>query len=502
MLSKQIIARIRGEDDTKRAFNSASRNAKAFQNQLAATGKASRTMTRQSRAQFGQLGHQIQDVAVQLQMGMNPLMVFGQQGSQVASVFGAKGALVGGIIAVAAAISGPLIAALQGGTRSLKEMKDEVLELVDSFEDMTLQERNIVSAGFADELDKQKAKIVTLNHKLMKEAKIRDALNETIRGGKQNILGETRAIAESQARTKELNAEMAVAVRKKEELEKKLYDTENAYKKLTRTTATLNLPTPPKTHVDRIGDLADKYRTLVSPQHQFKQTQMELNELVQAGVISQAQMNAYLERMNKPVNESKTGLEQYAEAARDAEFQLDSLAVDAMGSLEDGLLGVVTGTKKASDAFKDMARSIISDLIRIQIRKSILGPLSSGLDSLVGNVGTAMKYGTNVGSEQTSMLMDQNFNGGGFTGRGVRSGGLDGKGGFPAMLHPNETVIDHTKGQSSGVTVVQNINISTGVQQTVRNEIATLMPQIANASKQAVLDARRRGGNYAAAFGA
>ena len=44
---------------------------------------------------------------------------------------------------------------------------------------------------------------------------------------------------------------------------------------------------------------------------------------------------------------------------------------------------------------------------------------------------------------------------------GARAGGVDGKGGFPAILHPNETVIDHTKGQgmSSGATV--NFNIST-----------------------------------------
>lgn len=37
------------------------------------------------------------------------------------------------------------------------------------------------------------------------------------------------------------------------------------------------------------------------------------------------------------------------------------------------------------------------------------------------------------------------FDGGGFTGIGSRSGGLDGKGGFIAMLHPQETVLDHTK---------------------------------------------------------
>ena len=48
------------------------------------------------------------------------------------------------------------------------------------------------------------------------------------------------------------------------------------------------------------------------------------------------------------------------------------------------------------------------------------------------------------------------FDGGGYTGSGPRSGGMDGKGGFMAMLHPNETVIDHTKGQGQGVVI--NIN--------------------------------------------
>ena len=49
------------------------------------------------------------------------------------------------------------------------------------------------------------------------------------------------------------------------------------------------------------------------------------------------------------------------------------------------------------------------------------------------------------------------FDGGGFTGMGARAGGLDGKGGFPAILHPNETVIDHSKGQSMGTNVTINI---------------------------------------------
>ena len=72
-----------------------------------------------------------------------------------------------------------------------------------------------------------------------------------------------------------------------------------------------------------------------------------------------------------------------------------------------------------------------------------------------------------------------------------------------AMLHPRETIVDHTKGQGVGgevINVTQNINVSTGVQQTVRAEIKQLMPQIANSAKSAVLDAKRRGGAYGRGF--
>ena len=66
---------------------------------------------------------------------------------------------------------------------------------------------------------------------------------------------------------------------------------------------------------------------------------------------------------------------------------------------------------------------------------------------------------TPINFKAFEMLQVYSFEGGGYTGMGVRAGGIDGKGGFPAILHPNETVIDHTKGQGMGATV--NFNIST-----------------------------------------
>ena len=87
-----------------------------------------------------------------------------------------------------------------------------------------------------------------------------------------------------------------------------------------------------------------------------------------------------------------------------------------------------------------IVKSVIDELIRVLIIENMVKSISSN----ISNIGRA------VGLPE--------FDGGGYTGSGARSGGLDGKGGFMAMLHPNETVIDHTKRQTSGATV--NFNIS------------------------------------------
>ena len=78
----------------------------------------------------------------------------------------------------------------------------------------------------------------------------------------------------------------------------------------------------------------------------------------------------------------------------------------------------------------------------------IKGAITTGMDSL--------EYDSLTDGDT---LFD--FDGGGFTGKGIRAGGMDGKGGFMAMVHPNETVIDHTKGQAMQSAPTVNFNIST-----------------------------------------
>lgn len=170
-------------------------------------------------------------------------------------------------------------------------------------------------------------------------------------------------------------------------------------------------------------------------------------------------------------------------------------------SMEGAFMSVVDGTKTVGEAFRSMAVEIIKELYRVFVVKQITGFITNaigGYFNLNQVSGPAMPLGT--GSVRP-VARPSSFAGGGYTGNGARAGGLDGKGGFMAMMHPRESVIDHTRGQSSGGVVVnQTINVSTGVQQTVRSEIRSLMPQIAESAKGAVLDAKRRGGSYGRAF--
>jgi hypothetical protein len=165
---------------------------------------------------------------------------------------------------------------------------------------------------------------------------------------------------------------------------------------------------------------------------------------------------------------------------------------------------MVDGTKSVEDAFKDMAKSIIAELYRILVVKRMVGNFESGT-GIMGMIGGFFGGGSAPTSSIRPQMRPSSFDGGGYTGSGPRSGGMDGRGGYMAMLHPRETVIDHTKAgsQSSGgdtIIVKQTIQVSTGVQQTVRSEIKQLMPQIAQSAKSAVVDAKRRGGSYGRAF--
>ena len=190
---------------------------------------------------------------------------------------------------------------------------------------------------------------------------------------------------------------------------------------------------------------------------------------------------------NKLLKQTQDELLNTAAAISDAQGVFDTM----QNSMEDAFMAMIDGTLSAEDAFKQMATNIIKELYRVLVVQQIVGSFDAKTGDGSGIVGF---FGKIIGG----------FDGGGYTGNGSRTGGLDGKGGMMAMVHPQETIIDHSKGQSvgagGGVTIVQNMNFAEGVNVAARAEIAAAMPRIVAASKAGVIEAVKRGGAYGRAF--
>jgi hypothetical protein len=143
---------------------------------------------------------------------------------------------------------------------------------------------------------------------------------------------------------------------------------------------------------------------------------------------------------------------------------LDTIAVNSMKKFEDS---IVQGLKTGKLSFKDFADYVIDQLIRIAIQQYITAQLLdpfrtflSGFEPFLSDRPAGIREWNQMFPDGGDPFTDT-FDGGGYTGMGARTGGVDGRGGFPAILHPNETVIDHTKGQSVQSAPTVNFNIST-----------------------------------------
>lgn len=163
-------------------------------------------------------------------------------------------------------------------------------------------------------------------------------------------------------------------------------------------------------------------------------------------------------------------------------------------SMESAFMSMIDGTTSASDAFKSMASEIIKELYRVLVVKQITGFVTDAIS---------------LGTGQTGF-----FDGlAGAPVAGARASGGSVMGGQRYMVgeHGPEPFIPAQNGRilsvaqsqaamsggGGGVTVIQNNTFGNGVN---RAEINAMMPKMVEASKAAVLDAKRRGGSYGSAF--
>lgn len=193
-----------------------------------------------------------------------------------------------------------------------------------------------------------------------------------------------------------------------------------------------------------------------TPAEKYAMEIERLNKLLQQGAIDQ-------DTYNRAVLQAQ-------DAFSKAEAQGNQLATTLASGLANVFSSVVGGSKSAVEAVGDLLKSLGQMLIN-QGFQALIGGIfgGGGLGNLFGGMfggGGGLKLGYNLPS----------FDGGGFTGYGSRSGGLDGMGGRLGIFHPNETVIDHTKGQSAAPTISISITGSRQDAAEIAREVRKVLP--------------------------
>ena len=203
-------------------------------------------------------------------------------------------------------------------------------------------------------------------------------------------------------------------------------------------------------HAQEIGLTTEQVNTLRLARMDATIAQQEHTLAVKDAHGADAEEIALLERRIALLREARdiTAKGQIAQASADTKAEQERASKDYAATLRGDLKGALSAafrdTKDPIAAFGDALANTVFTRVSAAVAESMVtGLLGSGAP----------------GASPGILAGLLSFDGGGSTGNGPRSGGMDGKGGFLALLHPRETVTDHTKSagaNSGGGSVVIN----------------------------------------------
>jgi len=235
--------------------------------------------------------------------------------------------------------------------------------------------------------------------------------------------------------------------------------------------------------LDPLADMADQ---IGKP----AQTVISAFDDIESAISTPTAFQTFIDNLNRTRQE-----------ASDLTPSLQKLGDQAITGLGDAFTSAITGAKNFADAMRNMAKSVIDSLIKMLVQKYIVDAAFGAITSAINPTG-ANGAPILTGSTGIEFGPAENYVGRALGGpvTGGRPYMVGEKG--PELMIPsgNGSIVPNNQLGGGGVTVVQNINVTTGVQQTVRAEIANLLPQISNAAKSAVADARMRGGGFSKAM--
>ena len=183
------------------------------------------------------------------------------------------------------------------------------------------------------------------------------------------------------------------------------------------------------------------YRSTRTEAERYAEELAEARTVLEAGAISQETFNRHAKDLQEQLGRG----EGYAHMRKGIDGVSEALARAGVygDSLREGLHRVWQG--------------IQFDILNSGIREALSQVFDSSGLGQGASAGGKSSGGGWIGKLLGAIF---SFDGGGDTGNAPRRGGLDGRGGFLAMLHPQETVIDHTKPGRTGMSVLQRLKVS------------------------------------------
>jgi hypothetical protein len=535
-----VTMKVSGEDETIGALN---RVNKTLDNTAKSVGNTTKTMDGQFRlirGGMGQLGHQVQDIAVQLQMGQNALLVFGQQGSQIASLMGPNGAIIGAFLAVGAALGTTFLPALFESGKGIEELTDKIEKAAAETHNLTQTQLAFLAVQYAQKIEEQREAIEASESSIERYGR-----QITIASNEMELVDQrSRAFEVAQERVGKLENKTINARAKIEDLNAELSDAEgklaiikaggnpffeaekgaaNAAREieslLNKVTSIEEMSTAPTT---QFGILEKAYQDDVSTLRSALDAKaIEEDRYIQTGILRAekyendvlalsekrlASAQGLIERGNATLLSMQKEADQERLSAMMANFEVEQIYIN------QNLENAKAKAKELTEEYRQQQKNR-EDIAKAE--QSVQDQTLSALSSTVGTAASLFAEGTSAqkaafvaqkalavaqtiinteaaavaamamppiglgpvaglpysqviraaGYTSAALIAGQaiaSFEGGGFTGFGARAGGLDGKGGRLAMLHPNETVLDHTKGQGQGITIINNVDATGG----------------------------------------
>lgn len=264
---------------------------------------------------------------------------------------------------------------------------------------------------------------------------------------------------------------------------------------------------------EELNTSAEKYRSLGDPMHQYQMDLEEVARLQRLDKLTAQEAADARWAINRKMDEVTLArvkgkgpdygaIKDIGDASAEElkvieknSYEIDRIVGNTADNITNAFIDAASGS---SDAWRNLADTIIRELLRIAIQIEVIKPLLNGLGDAIGSTG----FWGSLGSALSSYGSATKALGGdveaGVTYRVNESGEEFFRSGTGGTIIPAGISRSMAEGQKKGDVLVNVTNhIGSGV---TRQELASVIPGIIKTAQAAVADAVQRGGGYRKAF--